>query len=114
MGSVDGKPPPQWNQEELHVIEQFFETRVAAPPYRPNALSGFGRALSVPLQVLKDFIQLMRLDLMSEGLPGQKWNMQFSMRVPPGAPPIVPIGNPAVHICRQKILFFVSSNELLL
>lgn len=54
----DGKPPYQWNLDDLQIIEQFFETRVAAPPYRPNALSGFARMLNVPSQVLKDFIQV--------------------------------------------------------
>lgn len=111
---MDGKPIYQWSPEELQLIEQFFELRVAAPPYRPNALSGFGRALNVPPQILKDFIQLMRLDLMPEPLPGLKWTMQFCMRVPPSAyPPIVPVGNPAVHICSLKILFFVSIKRFL-
>lgn len=115
MTGADGKQPFQWSQDDLQIIEQFFELRVAAPPYRPNSLCGFGRALNVQPQVLKDFIQIMRLDLMPELLPGLKWNMQFCMRVPPAAsPPIVPVGNPAVHICRQKILFFVSSFILML
>lgn len=54
----DGKPPYQWNLDDLQIIEQFFESRVSAPPYRPNALSGFARMLNVPTQVLKDFIQV--------------------------------------------------------
>lgn len=54
----DGKPPYQWNLDDLQIIEQFFESRVSAPPYRPNALSGFARMLNVPSQVLKDFIQV--------------------------------------------------------
>lgn len=54
----DGKPPIQWNLDDLHCIERFFDTRVVAPPYRPNALNGFGRMLNVPPQVLRDFIQV--------------------------------------------------------
>lgn len=105
----DGKQSYQWNQEDLQVIEQFFELRVAAPPYRPHALRGFGRTINVQPPVLKDLIQLMRLDLMPELLSGLKWNMQFCMRVPPAAAiPIIPVGNPGVHIARQKILFYVS------
>lgn len=105
----DGKPIMQWSQEEIQIIEQFFELRVAAPPYRPNALSSFGRALNVPPHILKDVIQLMRLDLMSEPMPGFKWTMQFCMRVPPSAyPSIVPAGNASVILCGVKILFFVS------
>lgn len=109
MPTNDGKQPYQWSSDDLQVIESFFELRVAAPPYRPHALRGFARAISVQPSVLKDFIQLMRLDLNPELLSGLKWNMQFCMRVPPAAsPPIIPVGNPAVHIARQKILFFVS------
>lgn len=103
------KPQVQWSPDELQTIEKFFELRVAAPPYRPNSLCGFGRALNVPPQVFKDFIQLMQLDMMSEPLPGQKWAIQFIMRVPPPAlVHIVSVGNPALYISNQKILFFVS------
>lgn len=109
ISNVDVKPPVQWNPEELQTIEKFFELRVAAPPYRPNALCGFGRALNVPPQVMKDFVQLMQLDMLPEPLPGQKWAMQFIMRVPPPAlVHIVSVGNPALYISNQKILFFVN------
>lgn len=105
----DGKQTIQWSPEELQVIEQFFDSRVAAPPYRPSALCGFGKTLNLPPIVLKDAVQLMRLDLQPELMPGAKWNLQFCMRVPPSAsPPIVPVGNPGVLTCREKILFFVS------
>lgn len=105
----DGKPSVQWSPEELLVIEQFFEFRVASPPYRPSALCGFGKTLNLPPVVLKDAVQLMRLDLAPDLMPSAKWNLQFCMRVPPAAsPPIVPVGNPGVLTCREKILFFVS------
>lgn len=54
----DGKQPFQWGIEDLQIIEQFFEIRVSAPPYRPTSLQGFTRMLNVPPQVLKDFIQV--------------------------------------------------------
>lgn len=105
----EGKLTIQWSNEELLVIEQFFDSRVAAPPYRPTSLNGFSRTLNLPPLVLKDAVQLMRLDLAPELLPGAKWNMQFCMRVPPSASPqIVPVGNAGVLTCREKILFFVS------
>lgn len=107
--SNEGKIPVQWSPEEIQVIEQFFDTRVASPPYRPTSLSGFTKILNLPPLVLKDAIQLMRLDLAPECLPGSKWNMQFCMRVPPSASPlIVPVGNAGVLTAREKILFFVS------
>lgn len=98
----------QWSQEEIQTLEQFFEVRGAAPPYRPLSLCGFVKALTLPPLLLKDAIQLMRLDLAPELLPGIKWHMQFCMRVPPSSvPPIVPVGSPAILIYREKILIFV-------
>lgn len=106
--SLDGKQPFQFTPEDLQIIEQFFEMKVASPPYRPQALSGFGRMLNVPPQVLKDFIQILRLEMMPDLAQGLKWHAHFCLRVPPSATPIVPVGMPAVLLCRMKILFFVS------
>lgn len=103
----DGKQPFQWSMEELQIIEQFFELRVAAPPYRPTSLQGFTRMLNVPHQVLKDFIQIIRLELMPELVQGLKWHVQVCLRVPPSAAPVVPVGSAAIHTVRLKILFFV-------
>lgn len=55
--SPETKPFP-WTLDDLQIIEQFFELRVVAPPYRPNSLCGFGRMLNVPANVLKDFTQV--------------------------------------------------------
>lgn len=108
----DNKQPYQWSAEDLQILEQFFELRVATAPFRPNALSSFGRMLNCPPQVLKDFIQIIRLEFMPELLPGTKWHIQFCMRVPPSAAPIVPIGSPSVHICKFKFLFFVQLTRI--
>lgn len=67
--------------------------------------------LNVPYNVLKDFVQIMRLELIS-GLAqqqGLKWSVQWALRIPPSATPIVPTGMAAVIVCRSKILFFVSA-----
>lgn len=48
----------QWSVQELRTIEEFFEQRVASPPYRPCSLYGFCRMLKAPSQVLRDFIQV--------------------------------------------------------
>lgn len=42
---------------------------------------------------------------MPDLLPGLKWHVQFCMRSPPSAVPVVPT---AVVMIRLKILFFVS------
>jgi len=84
---------------------------VAAPPYKHNTLSGFGKMLNVRFKVLKDFVQIMKLELVP-GLVQQqqlKWSVQLCLRIPPSAGPIVPPGTEGVHVCRSKILFFVST-----
>lgn len=94
--------------DEIQLIEQFFDTRIVAPPYRPNSLVMFGRLMNIsPCRLQKDFIQLMRLDMMPM-VHGFKWVMQFCLRVPPSATPIAPIGMPGIMLGRGKILFFVS------
>ncbi|XP_055613544.1 mediator of RNA polymerase II transcription subunit 14-like, partial [Uranotaenia lowii] len=105
--SMDGKPPYQWSPEDLQILEQFFDQRVAAPPYRPAVVTSFTRMLNLPSQVMKDFMQIMRLDLMPELGQGNKWNVQFILRMPPSATPIVPVGTTTILSHRQKILFFI-------
>jgi len=59
-----------WSQEEFQVMEKFFEVKVVCPPFKPQALLAYARMLSVPYNVLKDFVQIMRLELVSSTL---KW-----------------------------------------
>lgn len=110
----DAPTPPvhHWSALDLLTLERFFELRIASPPYRPNTLFGFCRMLNVPALVLRDLLQIIRVELQpemaAEAMPGLQWNVQLLMRVPPSAPVIVPTGNAAVHMIRHKILFFVS------
>ncbi|XP_025987694.2 mediator of RNA polymerase II transcription subunit 14 isoform X1 [Solenopsis invicta] len=104
----------QWSGEELQIIEKFFDTRVAAPPYKHNTLAGFGRMLNARFKVLKDFVQIMKLELVP-GLVQQqqlKWSVQLCLRIPPSAGPIVPPGTEGVHVCRNKILFFLQITRM--
>jgi mediator of RNA polymerase II transcription subunit 14 len=105
---MEMKPQYQWSSDDLQILEQFFEMKVASPPYRVQSLSGFTKMLNVPAPILRDLIQIMKLELMPELAQGLKWNVQFCLRVPPSASPIVPVGTSAIVICRLKILFFVS------
>lgn len=52
----------------------------------------------------------MRLELMPGLVNAQqlKWSVQWALRVPPSAAPLVPVGMAGVMVCRNKILFFVS------
>ena len=45
----------------LLVLEKFFDTKVAAPPYRPNHLTTFTRILLCPIDPLKDIVSILRL-----------------------------------------------------
>ncbi|EFN69905.1 Mediator of RNA polymerase II transcription subunit 14, partial [Camponotus floridanus] len=104
----------QWTLEELQIIEKFFDTRVAAPPYKHNTLSGFGRMLNIRFKVLKDFVQIMKLELVP-GLVQQqqlKWSVQLCLRIPPSTGQIVPPGSEGVHVCRSKILFFLQLTRI--
>nr|XP_022906712.1 mediator of RNA polymerase II transcription subunit 14 isoform X2 [Onthophagus taurus] len=104
-----------WTGEELQIIEKFFDTRVASPPYKPLGLGGFTCMLNVPMNVLKDFVQIMRLDMLPSlaQQQGCKWAVQWMLRVPPSALPIVPTGMSGVHVYRNKILIFLQITRLL-
>lgn len=68
--------------------------------------------LNIRFKVLKDFVQIMKLELVA-GLVQQqqlKWSVQLCLRIPPSTGQIVPPGSEGVHVCRSKILFFVSTN----
>ncbi|XP_011505329.1 PREDICTED: mediator of RNA polymerase II transcription subunit 14 [Ceratosolen solmsi marchali] len=99
----------QWSLDDLQTLEKFFESRAVAAPYKPNTLLGFLNMLNLPFNVLKDFVQIMKLELIP-GLVQQqqmKWTAQWCLRVPPSAMPIVPCGMPAVIQHKMKILFFL-------
>ncbi|XP_049820505.1 mediator of RNA polymerase II transcription subunit 14 isoform X2 [Aethina tumida] len=103
-----------WSQEDLQILEKFFDTRAATPPYKPTSMFTFCNMLNVPVNVLKDFIQIMRLELMP-GLvqqQGMKWSVQWMLRIPPSATPIVPTGMSGVLAIRNKILFFLQVSRI--
>lgn len=104
---MDGKPPYQWSPDDLQILEQFFDQRVVAPPYRSAVLISFTRMLNFPPQVLKDFIQIMRCDLAPQQTTGNRWIVQLVLRMPPSGPPIVPVGAATVVVHRTKLLFFI-------
>lgn len=103
-----------WSIEELNILEKFFETKVAIPPCKPNTLLGFTRMLNCPYTVLKDFIQIMKLEMIPGLIQQQqmKWTVQWCLRIPPSATPIVPVGKEALLICRNKILFFLQITRI--
>ncbi|KPJ13669.1 Mediator of RNA polymerase II transcription subunit 14 [Papilio machaon] len=98
--------------DDLQVMEKFFETRVAIPPYRSSALHGWARAFGAPPVALPSLAALMRADLAPAALAASApapplWQLQWALRIPPAAPQIVPAGHPAVLNAKNKILFFI-------
>ncbi|XP_044297689.1 mediator of RNA polymerase II transcription subunit 14 isoform X1 [Varanus komodoensis] len=100
----------QWKQEELQVLEKFFETRVAGPPFKANTLIAFTKLLGAPTLILRDCVHIMKLELFPDQASQLKWNVQFCLTIPPSAPPIAPPGTPAV-VLKSKMLFFLQLTQ---
>nr|XP_054771288.1 mediator of RNA polymerase II transcription subunit 14-like [Lytechinus pictus] len=92
----------RWSQEELQVIELYFENKVACPPFKPRAITSFARMLGAMPGVFKDLIQLMHLELQPD--PSLKWSMQLCLTVPQGQT-FATAGIPAVVIKTKMLLF---------
>ncbi|MGH0171117.1 UNVERIFIED_CONTAM: hypothetical protein FKN15_075468 [Acipenser sinensis] len=97
-----------WSQEELQVLEKFFEMRVAGPPFKYNTLNAFTKLLGAPTHILRDCVRIMKLELFPDQAAQLKWNVQFCLTIPPSAPPIAPPGTIAV-VLKSKMLFFFQS-----
>ncbi|XP_029936599.1 mediator of RNA polymerase II transcription subunit 14 isoform X2 [Myripristis murdjan] len=99
-----------WSQEELQVLEKFFETRVAGPPFKYNTLNAFTKLLGAPTNILRDCVRIMKLELFPDQAGQLKWNVQFCLTIPPSAPPIAPPGTIAV-VLKSKMLFFLQLTQ---
>lgn len=99
-----------WSQEEFQVLEKFFETRVAGPPFKYNTLNAFTKLLGAPTNILRDCVRIMKLELFPEQAAQLKWNVQFCLTIPPSAPPIAPPGTIAV-VLKSKMLFFLQLTQ---
>ncbi|KAK3543868.1 hypothetical protein QTP70_030050 [Hemibagrus guttatus] len=99
-----------WSQEELQVLEKFFETRVAGPPFKYNTLNAFTKLLGAPTNILRDCVRIMKLELFPDQAAQLKWNVQFCLTIPPSAPPIAPPGTIAV-VLKTKMLFFLQLTQ---
>ncbi|CAL8370558.1 unnamed protein product [Arctogadus glacialis] len=99
-----------WSQEELQVLERFFETRVAGPPFKYNTLNAFTKLLGAPTNILRDCVRIMKLELFPDQAAQLNWNVQFCLTIPPSAPPIAPPGTIAV-VLKSKMLFFLQLTQ---
>lgn len=102
----------QFSPDDIQVIERYFDAKVVSIPYKPNAFISFTRLVSTPQRILRDFIQLMRLELNPAQSPLYRWNFQLCLTIPPAAPPIAPPGMTSVVIAKNKMLFFLQLSPI--
>ncbi|CAB4039499.1 mediator of RNA polymerase II transcription subunit 14-like, partial [Paramuricea clavata] len=94
-----------WSKEELQDLEKFFELKVVCYPYKLNNMTSFLKIISAEQMILKDFIQIMRLELHND--PSHRWNVEWCLTVPPGDQRRKQLlGTPAVVAENNKVLFF--------
>lgn len=101
----------QWTNEELQVIERYFDAKVVSVPYKPNALLAFGRILNAPLRMFKDCIHIMHLEMVPDR--SLKWAIQWCLTVPPAAAPqIAPPGMSGIVMIKDKMVFFAQLTRI--
>ncbi|XP_078476076.1 LOW QUALITY PROTEIN: mediator of RNA polymerase II transcription subunit 14-like [Lampetra planeri] len=105
---VSPDSPEPWSVDDVHILEMFFETRVAGPPFKANTLNAFAKLLGAPTHILRECVQIMRLELFPD--LSLNWGVQFCLTIPPSAPPIAPPGMPAV-VLKSKMLFFLQLTQ---
>ncbi|CAG0893105.1 unnamed protein product [Darwinula stevensoni] len=102
-----------WMAEDLQAIEEFFNLKIGSRCHlsHPNAVQAFCNILAAPLTILKDCVQVIRLEL-SPIAPGAKWSLEWCLTTPPSAPPIAPAGMTATILTRNKMLFYIQLTRL--
>ena len=96
-----------WLHQDLQILEKFFDVRVSCSPYRFNAMKSFFNIISAPTHILKDLIQLMKVELFPQALQG--FNPKCSMSLCLTSPPtqnITQVGGPCVMV-KDKVLIFI-------
>jgi mediator of RNA polymerase II transcription subunit 14 len=98
-----------WSLDEIQLLEKFFASKVVSPPFRPYGLAAFAKLVSLPTRIIKDCIQIIRLQLIPTIIEqqGWKWNVQLCLTVPPSSMPIVRPGMSAIVTSASKILIYV-------
>lgn len=96
-----------WVNEDLQILEKFFEVRVTCSPYRFGAMKSFFNIISAPSPILKDLIQLIKIEMLGSRSPQfyPKWNMSLCLTSPP-TQSIASVGEACIMI-KDKVLIFV-------
>lgn len=79
-GTVQMKATPQmiedWRVEDIEVLERYFESRIGSYPFKTDPILGFCRILSnFPKNVLKDMIQIFRLEMVSSSFSSMIYSL---------------------------------------
>ncbi|XP_071839301.1 mediator of RNA polymerase II transcription subunit 14-like isoform X3 [Apostichopus japonicus] len=91
-----------WTQDELRILEKYFETKVACPPFKLNAMTSFLRLQTVSTTILKDFIKILRQELRPD--QNMKWQLEWCLTIHPC---YMTTPGTVAFIIKQKILFFI-------
>ena len=93
-------------QDEIETLERFFELKVISEPFKPDAFMTFTRIISAQLKFMKDFIQLMRLELYPDR--SFKWALNWCLTISPGTlMRNLPFGMSAFVISNHSMVFFL-------
>ncbi|CAK9299489.1 unnamed protein product [Gordionus sp. m RMFG-2023] len=110
-----GKPPQNSSMEKylecvfifkclIEVLQN--DENIFDRDFRYNSLVSYCRILGAPINVLKDCIDIMRLEFLIGTNNSFKWNLEWCLTIPPIGPILAPIGSPAV-IIKNKMLFLL-------
>ena len=58
----------QWDNDDIKILENFFENKVASQPYKVNPAHAFCKLITAPFRVLRDCIHIMKLEMVSISL----------------------------------------------
>jgi len=114
MKALPHQQPEIWNQDDLRILEKYFEYRIALSPYRYNAVKSFFIMIGAAPANVQDFIQLMKRELQQSttNVPPnvqQRWLVRLCLTVPPRIV-IGTLGTPA-NLVKDKILIFVQLTQ---
>ncbi|XP_050393117.1 mediator of RNA polymerase II transcription subunit 14 [Patella vulgata] len=99
----------QWTTEETQIMEKYFDQKIACYPYKINALSSFTKIFNAPIRILKDFIQIMRLELMPD--QNMKWSIRWCLTIPHDIQLQPQPGTPCV-IVKAKVLIVIQLTRI--
>ncbi|XP_065317157.1 uncharacterized protein LOC135925664 isoform X3 [Gordionus sp. m RMFG-2023] len=91
---------------DYQILEKFLHVKIFDRDFRYNSLVSYCRILGAPINVLKDCIDIMRLEFLIGTNNSFKWNLEWCLTIPPIGPILAPIGSPAV-IIKNKMLFLL-------